>query len=104
MDGPTNGNNGCAVRADGSDGNGSMERSDAVDFFAVLFLLIGHGAEDRRENHSGAVNKSQRLVEADGAVLGVVGDLRSEDSEVGSREIQPGRCAAECGVEIEIDV
>ena len=75
-----------------------------MDLFAVLLLLEGHGAEDGREDHAGTVNEGQRLVEADGAVLGIVGNLGRADGEVGGGEIQGGGGAAERSVEVEVGV
>src|SRR5271155_1393498 len=82
MDGPGNGDDGCAVGGGGDDCDRSVGGGDAVDLLAAVDLVVCHGAEDGRENHSGGVEVDEVLVQLDAAACGFVGDFGSANGEV----------------------
>ena len=75
-----------------------MRAGDSVDLFALAALIVGHGAEDRGEDHAGAVNERQRLVHQNGAARLGARHFRREDGERRGGEIESRGGGAESGV------
>src|ERR1035438_5887770 len=102
MNGPGNGDDGCAVADGGRGGDGAVSRGDAVNLMAAVDLVEGHGAEDRREDHSGGMDVDEVFVPLYSAARGLVGDFGSADGVVGGRCVHGDGGAAEGDVEIAL--
>src|ERR1035441_7134092 len=78
----------CSEGAGGDDGHRTVSRGDAVHFFSVALLAVRHRAQNRGQDHAGAVDPGQGFVQLDWAFGFGACDSWSANGVVGGNAIQ----------------
>lgn len=105
VDRPGNGDDRAGISRSGNQRDCGVGRRNAVDLLTVCGLVVGHGAEDRSEQHARSVDVDQVFVDFDATARGAfVRDTRSLDCVVSSKAVERDGRGAEGDMDIAANV